>query len=97
MRKVLIANRGKSRSGSRACRDAGLASVAVYEDAEFAQAVGVAGLTWTGPPPAAIRLLGDKISDRQTARQASAPLLPGMTTPASDAAQVAAFARHPAR
>ena len=62
------------------------------EDAEFAQAVGVAGLTWIGPPPAAIRLLGDKISDRQTARQASAPLLPGMTTPASDAAQVAAFA-----
>ena len=30
------------------------------EDAGFAQAVQDAGLTWIGPPPAAIRALGDK-------------------------------------
>ena len=63
------------------------------ESAEFAQAALDAGLTWIGPPPAAIRRLGDKLSARQTARQAGAPLLPGMTAPVSDAAQVAAFAR----
>ena len=63
------------------------------ESAEFAQAVLDAGLTWIGPPPAVIRLLGDKLSARRTARQVGAPLLPGMTTPVSDAAEVAAFAR----
>jgi acetyl-CoA/propionyl-CoA carboxylase biotin carboxyl carrier protein len=148
VRKVLIANRGEIAVRiARACRDAGLASVAVYavqdrsalhvrtadeavplggvtpeesyldmarllraaadsgadalhpgygylaENAEFAQAVRAAGLTWIGPPPTAIRLLSDKLSARQAARQVGAPLLPGMTTPASDAAQVAAFAR----
>jgi acetyl-CoA/propionyl-CoA carboxylase biotin carboxyl carrier protein len=63
------------------------------ESAEFAQAVLDAGLTWIGPPPAAIRRLGDKLSARRVAQQAGAPLLPGMTVPVSDAAQVAAFAR----
>jgi acetyl-CoA/propionyl-CoA carboxylase biotin carboxyl carrier protein len=63
------------------------------ESAEFAQAVLDAGLTWIGPPPSAIRRLGDKLSARQAARQAGAPLLPAMSVPASDAAQVAGFAR----
>jgi acetyl-CoA/propionyl-CoA carboxylase biotin carboxyl carrier protein len=63
------------------------------ESAEFAQAALDAGLTWIGPPPAAIRRLGDKLSARQVARQAGAPLLAGMTVPVSDAARVAAFAR----
>jgi acetyl-CoA/propionyl-CoA/long-chain acyl-CoA carboxylase, biotin carboxylase, biotin carboxyl carrier protein len=63
------------------------------ENAGFAQAVRDAGLTWIGPPPAAIRLLSDKLSARHAARQAGAPLLPGMTAPASAAAEVAAFAR----
>ncbi|MGL4443563.1 MAG: biotin carboxylase N-terminal domain-containing protein, partial [Alsobacter sp.] len=34
------------------------------ENAEFAQAVIDAGLTWIGPPPDAIRSLGDKVSAR---------------------------------
>jgi acetyl-CoA/propionyl-CoA carboxylase biotin carboxyl carrier protein len=63
------------------------------ESAEFAQAVLDAGLTWIGPPPAAIRLLGDKPAARQAARQAGVPLLPGMTASISDPAQVMAFAR----
>ena len=63
------------------------------ESAGFAQAALDAGLTWIGPPPAAIRLLGDKLSARQTARRVGAPLLPAMTGPAADAALVAAFAR----
>jgi acetyl-CoA/propionyl-CoA carboxylase, biotin carboxylase, biotin carboxyl carrier protein len=63
------------------------------ESAEFAQAVLDAGLTWIGPPPGAIRLLGDKLSARQAARRVGVPLLPGMTVPTADVAQVAAFAR----
>ena len=63
------------------------------ESAGFAQAALDAGLTWIGPPPAAIRLLGDKLSARQTARRVGVPLLPAMTGPAADAALVAAFAR----
>ena len=122
LRKVLIASRGEIGVRiARACRDAGVASVAVYarpdrtamhvraadeavplagatlaltyldmtailraaadsgadalhpgygplaESAEFAQAVLDAGLAWIGPSPAAIRLLGDKLSAREAA------------------------------
>jgi acetyl-CoA/propionyl-CoA carboxylase, biotin carboxylase, biotin carboxyl carrier protein len=63
------------------------------ENAEFAQAVLDAGLTWIGPSPGAIRLLGDKFSARQAARRAGVPPLPGMTAPTADVARVAAFAR----
>ena len=44
------------------------------EDAGFAEAVAGAGLTWIGPPPAAIRALGDKVSARHLAQRAGAPL-----------------------
>jgi len=148
MRKVLIANRGEIAVRiARACRDAGLASVAVYavqdrgalhvraadeavplrgtspartyldaarvlraaadsgadavhpgygflaDSTGFAQAVRDAGLTWIGPPPAAIRLLRDKVSARRVARRLGVPLVPGMAAPVPDASQVAAFAR----
>jgi acetyl-CoA/propionyl-CoA carboxylase biotin carboxyl carrier protein len=147
MRKVLIANRGEiAVRVVRACRDAGLASVAVYadpdrdapharladeayalggdtpatsyldigrvlsaataagtdavhpgygflsENADFAEAVLAAGLTWIGPPPAAIRALGDKVTARRLARQAGAPLVAGTTAPVSDVAEIIAFA-----
>lgn len=66
------------------------------ESAEFAQAVLDAGLAWIGPSPAAIRLLGEKLSAREAARQAGVPVLPAMASPASDVAQVAEFAVIPA-
>jgi acetyl-CoA/propionyl-CoA carboxylase biotin carboxyl carrier protein len=146
--KVLIANRGEiAIRVARACRDAGLASVAVYadpdrdaphvraadeafalggdtpaasyldigkilaaaatagadavhpgygflsENADFAQAVLDAGLTWIGPPPQAIRDLGDKVAARKIAQRAGAPLVPGTADPVSGAAEVTAFAR----
>lgn len=45
------------------------------ENAEFAQAVLDAGLTWIGPPPQAIRDLGDKVAARHIAQRAGAPLV----------------------
>lgn len=44
------------------------------ENAEFAQAVLDAGLIWIGPPPHAIRDLGDKVAARHIAQRAGAPL-----------------------
>ncbi|NNU27948.1 biotin carboxylase N-terminal domain-containing protein [Isoptericola sediminis] len=62
------------------------------ENAGFAQAVLDAGLTWIGPPPAAIESLGDKVSARHIAQRAGAPLVPGTADPVADAAEVRAFA-----
>ena len=63
------------------------------ENAQFAEAVLNAGLIWIGPPPAAIRLLGDKVSARRLARRVGAPLVAGTAAPVSEVAEVTAFAR----
>lgn len=64
------------------------------ENADFAQAVLDAGLTWIGPPPQAIRDLGDKVAARHIAqRGAGAPLVAGTPDPVSGADEVVAFAR----
>ena len=47
------------------------------ESAEFAQAVGEAGLVWIGPPPAAIRSMGDKAHAKQLMQAAGVPCVPG--------------------
>ncbi|WP_031506369.1 acetyl/propionyl/methylcrotonyl-CoA carboxylase subunit alpha [Streptomyces megasporus] len=62
------------------------------ENAEFAQAVLDAGLTWIGPPPQAIRSLGDKVAARHIAQRAGAPLVAGTPDPVSGADEVVAFA-----
>ncbi|MEU7551238.1 biotin carboxylase N-terminal domain-containing protein [Streptomyces sp. NPDC044571] len=63
------------------------------ENAEFAQAVIDAGLTWIGPPPQAIRDLGDKVAARHIAQRAGAPLVAGTPDPVSGAEEVVAFAK----
>ncbi|WP_424212113.1 acetyl/propionyl/methylcrotonyl-CoA carboxylase subunit alpha [Streptomyces sp. BI20] len=62
------------------------------ENAEFAQAVIDAGLTWIGPPPQAIRDLGDKVAARHIAQRAGAPLVAGTPDPVSGSDEVVAFA-----
>ncbi|MFJ7984602.1 acetyl/propionyl/methylcrotonyl-CoA carboxylase subunit alpha [Streptomyces sp. NPDC096351] len=62
------------------------------ENAEFAQAVLDAGLTWIGPPPHAIRDLGDKVAARHIAQRAGAPLVAGTPDPVSGSDEVVAFA-----
>ncbi|MGI8418785.1 MAG: acetyl/propionyl/methylcrotonyl-CoA carboxylase subunit alpha [Nakamurella sp.] len=62
------------------------------ENADFAQAVIDAGLTWIGPSPQAIRDLGDKVTARHIAQRAGAPLTPGTPGPVSGPDEVVAFA-----
>ena len=47
------------------------------ENADFAQAVIDTGLTWIGPPPAAIRMMGDKAEAKRIARKAGVATIPG--------------------
>ncbi|MEU7896843.1 biotin carboxylase N-terminal domain-containing protein [Nonomuraea sp. NPDC049152] len=63
------------------------------ENAGFAQAVIDAGLTWIGPPPAAIAALGDKVQARHIAQKVGAPLVAGTKDPVSGVKEVVAFAR----
>ncbi|HEV7755429.1 MAG TPA: biotin carboxylase N-terminal domain-containing protein, partial [Mycobacteriales bacterium] len=62
------------------------------ENADFAQAVMDAGLTWIGPSPDAIRALGDKVEARHIATKAGAPLVPGTPDPVAGPDEVVAFA-----
>ncbi|MEJ8281540.1 acetyl/propionyl/methylcrotonyl-CoA carboxylase subunit alpha [Pseudonocardia spirodelae] len=62
------------------------------ENADFAQAVIDAGITWIGPSPQSIRDLGDKVTARHIALKAGAPLVPGTKDPVKDADEVIAFA-----
>ncbi|MGL5826635.1 MAG: biotin carboxylase N-terminal domain-containing protein [Nocardioides sp.] len=63
------------------------------ENATFAQAVIDAGLTWIGPPPAAIENLGDKVRARHIAQRVGAPQVAGTADPVAGPDDVAAFAR----
>ena len=61
------------------------------ENAGFATAVEEAGLTWIGPPPAAIELMGSKTRARQVMQAAGVPIIPGTTEPVGSPAEVAAL------
>ena len=81
----------------RAARESGADAVHpgygfLSESADVADSVIAAGLTWIGPPPAAMRLLGDKVSARRLAAEVGAPMAPGTTAPVADEQEVHAFA-----
>jgi acetyl-CoA carboxylase biotin carboxylase subunit len=47
------------------------------ENADFAEVCRKCKLTWIGPPPDAMRLMGDKIRAREAMAKAGVPMLPG--------------------
>jgi acetyl-CoA/propionyl-CoA carboxylase biotin carboxyl carrier protein len=63
------------------------------ENADFAEATIGAGLIWIGPPPSAIRALGDKVSARKIAERVGAPLVAGTSDPVESADEVINFAK----
>ncbi len=62
------------------------------ENADFADACGVAGITFIGPPGAAMRALGSKTLARQAADRAGMPRVPGSVTGLKDVAEARAVA-----
>ncbi|MCL1923542.1 MAG: ATP-grasp domain-containing protein [Propionibacteriaceae bacterium] len=62
------------------------------ERADFAQAVEDAGLTWIGPTPDNIAMLGDKVAARTIAEKVGAPLVPGTPGPVETVEEARAFA-----
>jgi acetyl-CoA carboxylase biotin carboxylase subunit len=63
------------------------------ERAAFAEAVERAGLVWIGPPPAAIRAMGDKTEARRRMAAAGVPIVPGASAPVADPEAALALAR----
>jgi acetyl-CoA/propionyl-CoA carboxylase biotin carboxyl carrier protein len=62
------------------------------ENGDFAQAVIDAGLTWVGPAPEAIRIMGDKIRSRIAVDAAGVKSVPGTMAPVESAEEVIEFA-----
>ena len=63
------------------------------ENHQFARACAEAGLIFIGPPPEAMRLLGDKVEARRLVGARGVPIVPGLAERASDPAPFRAFAR----
>ncbi len=61
------------------------------ENADFARAITDRGVTFIGPPPAAIEVMGDKISARLAAEKVGVSGVPGTTEIIQDPAEVRSF------
>ena len=61
------------------------------ENADFARAITAKGVTFIGPPPAAIDEMGDKVSSRRAALRGGAPIVPGTTDFVTTAAEITEF------
>jgi acetyl-CoA carboxylase biotin carboxylase subunit len=62
------------------------------ENATFAEACAAAGLVFIGPPPAAVRAMGDKLAARRVAARVGVPMVPGTSEPLADGAEAARVA-----
>jgi pyruvate carboxylase subunit A len=63
------------------------------ENAQFAQLCLASGVTFIGPSPQAISLLGSKVKARQLAKQVGVPIVPGTDGAVSDVGEALAFCR----
>ncbi len=61
------------------------------ENADFARAITERGVTFIGPPPEAIEVMGDKISAREAAEKVGVDGVPGTTNLISDPAEIIGF------
>lgn len=57
------------------------------ENAEFAKKVKAAGITFIGPSPEAMNVMGDKLSAKQAVKEYNVPLVPGIDEAITDPAQ----------
>ncbi len=63
------------------------------ENTDFARAITERGVTFIGPPPGAIEIMGDKVSSRIAAQAAGVQGVPGTTEFLKDSSEVVAFGR----
>ena len=63
------------------------------ENADFAEAITQMGVAFIGPPPDAIREMGDKVSSRKAALRGDCPIVPGTTEFVTSAAEIADFGK----
>ena len=61
------------------------------ENTDFARAITERGVTFIGPPPEAIEVMGDKISSRLAAEKAGVAGVPGRSEPLTSPDEVVAF------
>lgn len=57
------------------------------ENSEFARKVKAAGITFIGPSPEAMEIMGDKLSAKQAVKEFNVPLVPGIDEAINDPAQ----------
>jgi len=80
------------------CKDLGVDGIHpgygfLSENAGFAQKVKAAGITFIGPSPEAMELMGDKLSAKQAVKAFNVPLVPGIDRAISDPEEAMAIAR----
>jgi acetyl-CoA/propionyl-CoA carboxylase biotin carboxyl carrier protein len=63
------------------------------ENTDFARAITERGVTFIGPPPGAIEIMGDKVSSRIAAQAAGVQGVPGTTEFLKDSSEVVAFGK----
>jgi acetyl-CoA carboxylase biotin carboxylase subunit len=68
------------------------------ENTEFSQALVDNGITWIGPHPEAVRVMGDKAVSKEFAKKVGMPVVPGSTGPVptvAEAKKIAAQIKYP--
>ncbi len=63
------------------------------ENAEFAETCAASGITFIGPTPDQIRVMGDKASARNAMAKVGVPIVPGTPGPVEDVDEALGFAR----